>query len=334
MHMSIEKLFDPTFAQQYLTQYIPKEKQKNISFDDLTITPIKRTIRAHFYHIVLRFDSVSFHEKPIFLSAHSHEDRSKALEALAFISTHNVPDASLVLPEPLFFEPALKAFAYRGLDGKSFYEYLTQPAYPLEPFLEKAAQWIAFLHTIPTKNAHNFNPENSRIETTVPGPAHYLPKIKKLFPKEFPVFKETLDTLIAFEKANIAQIDTLSVIHGDFHPENIIIAPDEQDISVIDFTDICLADWARDIGSFIQQIGFMGQGHRSKEHVAHIQTYFVDAYTSLRNIRIDTDTQKRINAYHAWAALRSSIYFFSKKDAEPQAGKQVLNEAQTLVHSL
>jgi len=64
-------------------------------------------------------------------------------------------------------------------------------------------------------------------------------------------------------------------------PENII-KMSKKKIAVIDFTDICLADFARDIGSFMQQLEFMILRKVEKEgYAVKIKEMFKKEYFNL-----------------------------------------------------
>jgi len=188
------------------------------------------------------------------------------------------------------------------------------------------------LHEITTNGAENLNKQNSRIETIVPGPEKFLKKIEQKFPEYFDTVKENFKALVEWENKNLDDQKNLALVHGDFHPENIIINKSNNKVSAIDFTDICVSDYARDIANFIQQFRFMSLGRLSAEKIKHYQDMFLRGYFTARDIKKDKDIEKRIQLYSAWTALRSAIYFLLKSPAEPENANTVLKEAQSIVN--
>ena len=316
----IEQLFKKESTLNYIKEHAPGFVEQN-AIEKLTITPIKKHIvrASNFYHVVIRYDDPQL-TRPIFCTAHSNENRKTAFNALGFINKHGFKKSKTVLPKSIFYDKKLNAFFYQGIEGENLLHYIKKPDSELEKYIRGAARWIAQLHEIPTDKAKNFNPENSRIKTVVPGPDYFLDKIKREFPLFFESIKKYFNRLVKKEEENISKLHSLALIHGDFHPENVIINKDTKEISVIDFTDICLADYARDIGAFIQQLRFMARGKRSTDEIKSLQKKFLQAYLSERKIKLTDNLEKRITLYRAWTALRSSIYFLTKEPSEePQA---------------
>jgi len=321
----IKQLFDPKFAATLFAEKIPDFVSK-YNLSDLTATPIKKYIGKDFYQIVIRYDCKSFGYTPIFCTAHSNENRKNAFNALTYINKNAPKKDNIFLPNPLFFDDEYGAFFYQGIEGKNILHYIEKKEFDLTEYLESTAELIAYLHEVPTEKAENFNPENSRIKTVVPGPENFLPKIKKLFPEKFSQIKENFDRLAKLDQENMDDKIKPCLIHGDFHPENIIINEKYGKFSIIDFTDICLADWARDLGSFIQQLSYMSKGSRTDEESEKNKNLFIDTYLKMRKIDKSEEISKRINMYKTWSALRSAIYFLIKGDPEPKNADVVLKE--------
>jgi len=321
---SIKQLFSPDFIKQYLARRAPEFASQN-DLSGLTITAIKSNIGNTSYHVVIRFDSAYLQDRPIFCSAHSDENRENAFRALTFIKKHSAGNPDFLWPCPLFFDKALNAIFYQGYDGNNLLHYIKDKACGISDYLKKTACWTAMLHNIPIETAQNYNKENSRIKTIIPGPSKFLPKIEKTFPEFFKPIKKEFERLVQEEEKNFANFDKLCLIHGDLHPENVIIAK-AGEISIIDFTDICLSDWARDIGVFIQQIGYMSEGLRSREEIAMHQSMFYAEYLKMRSIKETKEIENRVNLYKSWSALRSAIYFLIKLHPEPENAKAVLKE--------
>lgn len=325
----IEQLFDPTFAGRYIAEHAPEFAQKN-SLSQLAATPLKRNIGTDFYHVVIRYDAPSLGDMPVFCSAHSDENRKNAYNALLFITQHGFTNHSVFVPEPLFFDDGLKAFFYRGVDGKNLLSYIKKTDVSLAPYLDQTAKWIAQLHSIEAGEKQNFNPVNSRISTIYPGPEKSLPKIKRLFPQYHSQIKTQFEKLVAWESESLASLPRLHLIHGDLHPENVIINKTDGKVSLIDFTDICTSDWARDLGSFLQQLAFMSGGYRGQEEINSLKKKFTACYFAHQGMAQDKNADERIHRYETWTALRSAIYFLTKDPAQPKEAETALAMAQHL----
>ncbi|MDP3995049.1 MAG: phosphotransferase, partial [bacterium] len=296
----------------------------------LAATPLKRNIGKNFYHVVIRYDAPGLGDMPVFCSAHSDENRKNAYNALSFITQHGFKKHNVFVPEPLFFDDELKAFFYRGVDGENLLSYIKKTDVSLAPYLDQTAKWIAQLHSIGAGEGQNFNPINSRINTIYPGPEKFLPKIKEKFPKYYGQVKTQFDELAAWEEESLASLPKLHLIHGDLHPENVIINKTDNKVSLIDFTDICTSDWARDVGSFLQQLAFMSGGHRNQEEIDALKNKFTACYFAHRDMAQDANADERIQKYETWTALRSAIYFLTKSPAEAKEAETALAMAQQL----
>ncbi|MBU2575732.1 aminoglycoside phosphotransferase family protein [Patescibacteria group bacterium] len=322
---NIEQLFDAKFIASLFAEKIPDFASKH-DLSDLTAAPIKKYIGGDFYQIVIRYDCASFGYKPVFCTAHSKENRKNAFNALTYINNHALKQNNIFLPNPLFFDNEYGAFFYQGIDGKNLLHYIKKKEFDLTAHLKSSAELIAYVHEVPAEKAENFNPENSRIKTIVPGPENFLAKIEKLFPEKFGQIKENFYYLAKLDQENLDAKTNICLIHGDFHPENVIINEEHGKFSIIDFTDICLADWARDVGNFLQQLRFMSYGERSIDEIKKNQEIFLNAYLEKRSITKNSKIESRINLYKSWSALRSAIYFLIKGGPEPKNADVVLKE--------
>jgi hypothetical protein len=95
-----------------------------------------------------------------------------------------------------------------------------------------------------------------------------------------------------------------------------------------------MGDWARDIGSLMQQLRYMSRGKRSDEETKKHQQIFVKAYLKARGIKTSNSIERRITLYRAWTALRSTIFFLTKGPAEPKNAKTELEMASSLIKKM
>lgn len=231
------------------------------------------------------------------------------------------------MPHPLFFSDYFNGYFYRGVPGRTLYYYLGKKNYPvIEDVVAKAGAWFAKLHGMPTAGAENFNPENSRIETVFPGSSHVLEKINRIYNNFYEPCREIYKIINQKEKEFFINDKHRYLIHGDAHAKNVIKMSEDK-IAIIDFTDICLADYARDLGSFLQQLDFMGSEKiNDPAYVEKIKKIFFDNYLLHSKIKIDGYARERINNYYNWTALRTATFFLLKDRPEPERSRQPLAE--------
>ena len=255
------------FNEQYLIELFAKEVLPLYpdfkSVKKVTIQPHKEHIWEETYHVVLEFKTTFLTQDgknkilPIYCSAHSDEPRKNVYDSLRYLWQKSFGKGYLSIPHPLFYSEEFSAIFYRGVKGRNLYQYIREKKFDdIENIVSKAAAWFAKLHNLDASDAQNFNPQNSKIKTVIPGVFHILERIKKDYPDHFEIFKKMYDVFIQNEENFLSSTSTRWLVHGDAHPENII-KMSVRKIGVIDFTDLCLADFSRDIGAFLQQLDYM-----------------------------------------------------------------------------
>lgn len=324
----MNKIFQ-LFDQEYILNLFKKEILPQYpDCNDITkieIKPAKKNIWETTYHVVVQFDTYFAKngggEKniSIFCSAHSNEPRKRSFEALNFLWNNDFSKGNLTIPRPLFFSNYFNAYFYEGVKGKNLYHYIKiNSQNNIESIIKKAAELFAKLHHLPVEKAKNFNEENSRIETVIPGMDEVLKRINIFFPKYYDAYKKIYHYVDKQEKEFLASTQERWIIHGDAHPENIIKISRTK-IGLIDFTDICLADFARDLGSFIQQLEFMSsRKNLNPEYVEKIKKLFLDTYLDCAKISLNPGLQKRIDCYFNWTSMRTANFFLLKEVPEPE----------------
>ena len=327
------KLFDEQFVAQLFKEKVLPLYPGFASIKKIKIIPHKNHIWEHTYHVVVEFKTSfitrkgKIKELPIYCSAHSSEPRKNVYDALKFLWEHNFGSGYLTIPHPLFYSEEFRGTFYRGAKGRNLYRFIREKNFAeIETITAKAAAWFAKLHRTPTKNARNFNKINSRIETVVPGVRHILEKIKERYGERLEVYKKIYEILNNNEKKFFASTKKRWLVHGDAHPENII-KMGKKKIAVIDFTDLCLSDFARDLGSFLQQIEYMCNRKIGEEAYSEkIKKIFLDNYLLNAKIKLDERLKKRIDNYYNWTAIRTATFFLLKERPEPDRAELLLDE--------
>ncbi len=323
------------FDEQYVADLFNKEVLPLYpafkAIKNIKITPIKKNVWTSTYHVVIEY-LVTFQsldgqltELSIYGSAHSNEPRKSAFEALAFLWQRGFSHGHLAIPRPLFFSDYFNGYFYRGVRGQNLYHYIRHKNFnEIRNIIPKAAAWFAKLHGLPATEAKNFNEQNSRVETVIPGFALIFDKLKQNYPDYLPAYKETFEFIGQKEKDFLAGSSRRWLIHGDAHPENVIKMSAET-VAVIDFTDICLADFARDLGAFLQQFEYMSiRKIEDENYVKATQDLFLNSYLELSGIKLDAKLKDRINYYYGWTALRTATLFLLKENPEPERAHELL----------
>ncbi|MEK7202998.1 MAG: phosphotransferase [Patescibacteria group bacterium] len=323
-----EKFVSALFIKEVLPKYPNFSDIKQIK-----ISAIKKHIWETTYHVVLEFKTIFLtNDKKnkivsIYCTAHSDEPRLNSFEALTFLWQNGFNQGNLTIPRPLFYSKDFNAFFYEGVVGENLYQYIRRKDInAVEHIVIKSAMWFAKLHCLSAiaAKAKNFNPLNSLIETVIPGMVHVLTKVQSFYPRYFGVCRQTYEIINQKEKDFFSSTKQRWLIHGDAHPENVI-SINKNKIGVIDFTDICIADFTRDLGTFLQQLEFMMlRKIDSQLEIKKIKQLFLNNYFKNAKITLDDNIQKRIDNYYNWAILRSAIFFLLKDKTEPERAHGLL----------
>ncbi len=321
----ILKLFDKQYVKELLTEKVLPLYPDFTAVKSVSIHAYKDHVWDMTYHVVIEF-STTFLTKdgkkkklPIFCSAHSEEPRKNVYDALRFLWDHGFGQGYLSIPHPLFYSEYFRGVFYRGVRGYNLYHYIREKnTAAIEEIIPKAAAWFSKLHRLPINKARNFNEENSRIDTVFPGVSHILWRIKENYPSYADAYKRIYRILISREKKFLASTPKRWLVHGDAHPENII-EMSKKKTAVIDFTDLCLADFARDIGSFLQQLEFMlRRKNFDQKYAESAKRLFLKNYFLCAKLEPDAGLNERIQTYYYWTAIRTATYFLLKDNHEPQ----------------
>ena len=331
----ILQLFDQEYVADLFNEKVLPLYPDFKEIKSIKITPIKKNVWTTTYHVVIEFLTTfsspdgSQLELPIYGSAHSDESRKNSFEALSFLWRRGFGQGNLTVPRPLFFSEYFNGYFYRGVQGNNLYHYIRQQnTQEVENIISKAAAWFAKLHGLPANRAKNFNKLNSRVETVIPGYDLIFTKLQKYYPDHCQAYRQTFEHIRRQEKEFLKATKKRWLIHGDAHPENVI-KMSAQTIAVIDFTDICLADFARDLGAFLQQFEFMSiRKIPDENYLAKIKNLFLDNYFKLSGAKLDDSLRQRINYYYSWTALRTATMLLLKESPEPERAHELLNKAR------
>ncbi len=328
----ILSLFDPEFVKQLFQAEILPLYPEFSDIERVEVRPYKKNVWSETYHVVIRFNvyfsrpGIQAEKHHIICTAHSDEPRENAFQALNYLWSKGFVQAPIGLPRPLFYSDHFRGLFYESLAGESLLHYIKQAdKEALRRIITKSAILFAKLHQLPAGPEADFNPGNARLATVVPGREKTLKEMHRRYDGRYNQdFEAVYNRLNAVEEKFFSSSATRCLIHGDAHSENIIETV-SGGIGMIDFTDMCLADFARDIGSFLQQLDYriearMGEPRLSEE----LRESFLKTYFDVSSFVWSPDVKERINLYQFWAMFRTAIFLFLKHESDPAEASRLL----------
>ncbi len=330
----ILNLFNEEFVINFFKKKILPLYPDFKKIEEIKIIPHKKHVWEKTYHVVIEFETTFLSKKnkknklPIFCSAHSNEPRKNVYTSLKYLWDKGFGTGYLSIPHPLFYSNYFHGTFYRGVAGQHLYYYIRKNnRNEIEQIVPKAAAWFAKLHNTKNKNSKNFNKINSRIKTVIPGTKHILERISRDYPEYLEFYTSAYKNFIKKESLFFNSTPKRWLVHGDAHPENII-KMSKRKIAVIDFTDLCLADYARDLGAFVQQLEYMmNRKIKDAKYSKKISNLFINTYFSKsKKTKLDNSTKERIDTYYSWTAIRTATHFLLKDQPEVNRAEQLIKK--------
>ncbi len=329
----ILKLYDEKFVLNLFKKEVLPHYNEFSGIEKIEIQKHKTNIWEETWHVVVEFKTYFIDKdgkrqlKLIFCVAHSEEPRKNVYTILEYLWENNFNTDNIAIPKPLFYAEEFKGVFYEGVEGINLYQFIrVKDKEKIEEIIPYAAGIFSRLHNMPIKSTYNFNKENSRIKTVIPGVDHIIARIREDYPDYTFLYEKAYKYFVKEEENFLKNDDNKYLIHGDAHPENII-RMNSKKTAIIDFSDMCLSDFARDLGCFSQQVEFMimrkicDQGYADK-----VKKMFFDNYAKFAKIKITNDLKKRIDIYYYWTAIRTATYFLLKDNPEPERAEALLKQ--------
>ncbi len=330
----IHNLFDESFVLNFFRKNLLPLYPSFVDIKKIKIKPYKKMVWTSTYHVVIEFETYfltpekKINKIRIICSAHSEESRENVFGILDYLWNSPLNSKPIELPRPLFYSEEFRGVFYRALRGRNVLSLLKEGnILALEKKIIMAAEFFSRLHNLPFSDDLEFNPGTDRIETVVPGRPAVLREMSlrynKLYDREL---EAAYNFFTSQENENLKNKENKRLIHGDAHLENLIDTGRGR-LGVIDFSDFCRADFARDIGTFLQQVEYKVLGKLNDPALAErLKKIFLDKYLSLRKLELTEDLQLRINLYYNWTAVRTAVYLFMKFDGEPNRAATLLSK--------
>lgn len=333
----IKKLFDENFVRELFTQEILPHYPAFSAVSRVEIRPYKNLVWETTYHVVIGFTTYFLKSTgeeikiPIFCSAHSEEPRENIYRALQYLRAVGFPTDFIDIPDPLFYSEYFRGTFYRGLKGENLLYYIKKKDFAtVTKIVAATAKLFARLHVMPVEPRANFNPVNSRIKTVIPGVQRTLQEMSARYDGRYQDdLRNIYNYLIRQEEKYFAAGGQAALIHGDAHPENILVTSPER-LGLIDFADMCLGDPARDLGSFLQQLEYKITVKADEPVVAdNLKKLFLDTYSIATGQKLNSDLRERIDLYYHWTAVRTAVYLFLKFGHDEKRAASLLEKVKS-----
>lgn len=315
--ISLENLFNEEYITELFDSNLKKIFPDFIRIEKLQILPIKKRLGSDFEHVVAGYSFLiikkidnerKYLRLNVYCSAHSDGSRKKTMAVLKFINTNGVSDQ-----KALFYDNKTQAMFYEGVRGQNLYYYI-QHQIDIKKYVKEVAIRLAQLHELDTDHKLKITKFKSNLWSL--DPSNVLGDVEiKLENCKIEIVKLLKYIRVEFKKLKIEN-NQQYFIHGDFHPENIVIEEDTKKINIIDFTDVKISDFTQDLGSFLQQFKFMSLRFYPDRKIEYYQNIFLKNYFKKRNIEINQDIKNRLLFFQAWLSLRSAVFFLRGHDAE------------------
>ena len=255
----------------------------------------------------------------------SNHGRRRMYQALELAYQNGFDKGQIIVPKPLWYVEELMAAFYIGVPGDNLLEYVKN-GYLNMVIVKRLAHGLSRLHNILSfkkikLKKHNFSP-------IFLDPTNV---INRSYNKQTQLAKEVIKQfkLLKVIKKKLGK-DRHAFAHGDFHPENVIVNKfNNNQLAIIDFSEVCLAPIYYDIASFLQQFEFMTSSYLEPQEYEQAEYIFLSTYFNRQ--RLDKNIKNKINLYKSWTALKSSVYFMIfEDDANHRFAEQLLTKSEDL----
>lgn len=340
----INKLFDEKYVLSYFQKKILPFYPDFKKIEKIRIIHHKNNVWETTYHVVLEF-KLSFSYQPdrgrkiklktlsFFATAHSSEPRKNVYDTLNYLWSQGFARGFLTVPKPLFYSKHFNASFYRGVAGRNLLFFIkNNDKREIEKIVKKTAEWLLKLHKMPISEVVNFNRKNSRIKDVIPGYKKIVKEVQDKYGDHYAQdLKKIYDNLIELEEDFFSLTAKRWLIHGDVHPDNIIKIG-RQKMALIDFADICASDFARDLGTFVQQLDYkLNRYGYKKTYIRKVKNLFLENYCQKAKIKYNDRLKERIKLYYCWTAIRTATFWLLKYNAKPNRAEELINQVKKIM---
>lgn len=307
-------LLDNQYMFKLFTKRLAKIDQTATAIDRVEIYPVKKRIAGKMFHLVVIYEVYlksigTIKRQKIVCAAHSGQRRKKAYQIMEQVYKHVENKPSFKIPQPLWYSHDLQALFYKGIEGDNLLTKFKHQQNVDQSIVQLACLLAAF---------HQIEPPLNIGLKTLELNLKYLDPTNLLAKSRHTGYKNQVRRVFAKIKRRargLRHLD-LKLAHGDMHLENVIFNDAYQRTYLIDFSEVCLAPVAYDLGSFLQQLKFMARGLITPQEYQRLKKIFLDIYFGQTHYS-QAEAQhilKAIILFEAWVALKSVVWYLGFKE--------------------
>ena len=228
------------------------------------------------------------------------------------------------IPEIFCYASNLNLLIQKKADGKLLSEYLKEDDSVCRAQMDRVAGWLGKLHMLETDNEDIEVHKNDEVSIK-----KFADDLGERYPEHASKVKDLATTLC--RKVSFYENVTTTLVHGDFHPDNIFVA--NNSVTAIDFDQLCVSDPARDLGYFIAQIRNMAFHSSGSMDTFNGQIRcFLVAYLKEKMPEKVKPSVDRITTYAARCIFECIYYmFYTFKDKQSEELSIWLKEMELFI---
>jgi aminoglycoside phosphotransferase (APT) family kinase protein len=301
-----QQTIDPTFRSRLVKAFA-----KGITIEDLNIRPMRRRpgSRHVFSCDLIVADRGTRKQNLIELIGKRDTTQGTGKAAREYEAMRLLWDSGFSsngpyrIPWPVQHFPDLRFLLQGKARGSKLRSYLGRGNDASRGYVRMTGLWLAKLHnlTISPPQVCNYENEIASLRMFVAAVSAEQPKLAVELERRAAIAEQAFASF---------QGVPATMVHGDFHPDHIFVEKDF--VTVIDFERFCIADPARDLGSFIAHMHTMACLSGRSLHAANKEAEaFLGSYFSVVPSIQRTAIAPRIAPYVALAGLEALYYVAS-----------------------
>ncbi|PIZ98508.1 MAG: hypothetical protein COX77_04275 [Candidatus Komeilibacteria bacterium CG_4_10_14_0_2_um_filter_37_10] len=249
-----------------------------------------------------------------FFSASTDNNRYQSYLLMKHLARANFGSKIVVVATAVDYLKTQQCLIYRGVPGETMHELLLSDAANKTALIKLAAQWLKYWHQLSSADYQDIDLANGYLYLSSPQASRSCYLLAETFPRWGKIAKELITRQVYYEKKFWPR--KKSIVHGDYQLENLIINSDRNSAGMVDLTDVVIGNPYRDLGTFIQQLGFMLRLYHPKQQIYNWKRIFLEEYFGCPYEQIKITDFQQINLYQSWTAWRSALYIFLMKGAK------------------
>lgn len=276
----------------------------------ISVYPVKVKLTSKFEHVVLAVKAKPVSGKSVGLYAMGHSSgiKKKLYQILCFFRDKE-KQVKIRVPEPLLYDKKTKSIIYKELAGPNLYELLEKKKKNLLPIFRSLGRSMARIHRLPKNKIF----QQRDVTMAELDPSDIVADIRRSDKQLYQRIDRAEKKLGRMRSRLFKQSRKRRLVHGDLHPENVIVMNKNYSrpkLGLIDIENAALSDREQDIGSFIEQVEIMAVPYFTKEKIKKFQEEFIRAYSGEAKIEVAQIKSKLLTFYRAFYGLKAVIFYY------------------------